>query len=56
MGSYTNPRTLTLVQLLELALDHGPEAERAKQILHKTYQIKIHDPAPATGRIYSSLH
>jgi hypothetical protein len=56
MASCKNPRTSNLVLLLEKALNHGPEAERAKHILHTIYRIKIHDPAPKTGRIFSSLH
>lgn len=56
MASYKDPRTPNLVQLLEEALNHGPTAERARQILHTAYQIKIHDPAPKTGRILRSLH
>jgi len=57
MASRKDPRTSKLVILLEKALNHGtPEAERAKHILHTIYRIKIHDPAPTTGRIFHSLH
>ena len=56
MASCKNPRTSNLVLLLEKALNHGPEAERAKHILHTIYRIKIHDPAPKTGRILHSVH
>jgi hypothetical protein len=57
MASRINPRTSNLVHLLQTALNHGdPQAERARQILHTIYRIKIHDPAPTTGRIFSSLH
>jgi hypothetical protein len=57
MASRKDPRTSKLVILLEKALNHGtPEAERAKHILHTIYRIKIHDPAPTTGRILHSVH
>lgn len=51
------PRTSNLVHLLETALNHtDPKSERAKHILHAIYRIKIHDPAPKTGRIQRCLH
>lgn len=56
MKNAFNPRARSLVQLLQDAMNHGPEADCAKHILRTIYRIKIHDPTPTTGGIYRRVH